>query len=220
MIDRVIVKAYEPPPVREREILRYAGGGCPAELLTQCLTECAPQLVYKVCWREFPLKVEEKTLDLGFARTESQALRRNLAGCEKIAVFAATVGLGIDRLILKYKALSPAKALVFQAIGAERIEALCDGFNEELSAEYQREGLFTRPRFSPGYGDLPITLQRELLAALDGWRKIGLSLNESLFMTPSKSVTAITGVSRTSRERCNTGCAVCGNRTCAFRKAE
>ena len=55
--------------------------------------------------------------------------------------------------------------------------------------------MYTRPRFSPGYGDLPINMQKDIFAALDCPRKIGLSLNESLLMSPSKSVTAIIGVS-------------------------
>ena len=80
--------------------------------------------------------------------------------------------------------------MFFQAIGAERIESLCDAF----CAEREAEGLRLRPRFSPGYGDLPLELQRDLFRGLDCSRKIGLTLNESLLMSPSKSVTAIAGI--------------------------
>ena len=49
-------------------------------------------------------------------------------------------------------------------------------------------------RFSPGYGDLPLDVQRPLFAALDVPRKIGVSLTDSLLMAPSKSVSAIIGI--------------------------
>ena len=61
-----------------------------------------------------------------------KALSKNLSGCKTAVIFAATVGLMPDRLISRYGVSSPAKALVFDAIGAERIESLCDHFCEDL----------------------------------------------------------------------------------------
>ena len=135
---------------------------------------------------------------MGFATVESAALRKNLQGCERAVVFAATVGLELDRMIAKAARLSPAKALLLQAIGAERIEALCDRFCQELSEELAPMGQTLRPRFSPGYGDLPLTFQEEIFRVLDCPRKIGLSLNESLLMSPTKSVTALVGITRST----------------------
>ena len=54
---------------------------------------------------------------------------------------------------------------------------------------------YLRPRFSPGYGDLPLALQADVFWALDCTSKIGVSLSESLIMSPQKSVTAIIGIS-------------------------
>ena len=77
-----------------------------------------------------------------------------------------------------------------QAIGAERIEALCDCFEADVRGEYGS----IRSRFSPGYGDLSLDFQNDLFRVLDCQRTIGLVLNESMLMSPSKSVTAIIGV--------------------------
>ena len=49
-------------------------------------------------------------------------------------------------------------------------------------------------RFSPGYGDLPIEVQKDFLPLLDAERRLGITLSESCLMAPSKSVTAIIGV--------------------------
>ncbi len=189
----VRTKTYEPMAFNKQEILRYAGvkGDIPEinELVDECIKECGDSFFYKVCYTEFDVCIDADVIDLGFLKTKSQDLRKNLSGCKGIILFGATVGLEIDRLIARYSVTSPAKSLLFQAIGAERIESLCDRFNYEIKLSKD-----TVPRFSAGYGDFPIEAQRDIFSALDCERKIGLTLNNSLLMSPSKSVTAIIGV--------------------------
>ena len=73
--------------------------------------------------------------------------------------------------------------------------------------------------FSPGYGDLPLDTQKELVQVLDMHRKIGVSLTDSCLMVPSKSVTAILGISDTKRDKRENKCDFCNNRQkCIFRK--
>ena len=188
-------KSFPPPPLREEEILRYAlcREESPEirELLQSCLAEGLDCLSYMVCWQEFPLHIRVDTCDFGAFSLCSHKLSENLRGCERVLVFAATLGLDLDRLIAKYGRLSPSRALMLQAMGAERIEALCDRFCEEMEKEYDCP---LRPRFSPGYGDLPLESQKVIFSLLDCSRQIGLFLNESLIMSPSKSVTAFVGL--------------------------
>ena len=197
-MEGVFVKAYAAPSVDYREIWRYAGARNmdteQEQLLNESLLELGDQAVFRVCYREFPISCEGDTVDLSFAKVTSPALARCLAGCGSAVVFAATVGTAIDRLITRYSAVSPARALLLDAIGTERVEALCDTFCRELATEKGSLGLCTRPRFSPGYGDLSLSLQREIFGVLDCPRKIGLSLGQDLIMSPSKSVTAIVGI--------------------------
>lgn len=191
----ILLKSYPPPPFCEREILRYAGCKTADEkterLLKDCIKQAEMVLSYTVCYRELEVKISDNICDFGAFRCISEKLAINLKGCNKVILFAATVGMGIDRLILRHSRLSPSKALFFQAIGAERIEALCDTFCEDMSG---KAGLALKPRFSPGYGDLELNVQRDIFSVLECSKKIGLSLNESLLMSPSKSVTAIIGI--------------------------
>lgn len=196
----VLTKSYkeESLPFDEKEILRYAGAReCEKELLSklnEAIREVGGRLLYKVCYTEFEVKEGDRSIDLGFTVTESKNLRKNLEGCKKIILFAATVGAEMDRLIRKYSKLSPLKALLFEAIGSERVETVCDVFNSEIKKEYEAKGYLTKPRFSPGYGDLPLELQKDVFSALMPQGRIGVTLNESLLMSPSKSVTAIIGL--------------------------
>ena len=206
------------PPVNEQEALRYAGVRQADEetlaLLHECAALCRDCLAPRVCYAFYPVIRQENALDLGFAQSGSAALRRNLAGCEEAVVFAATIGLDFDRLIARYAQLSPARALMLQAIGTERIESLCDAFEEELIRQGQEIG----QRFSPGDGDLPLEMQRAIFAALNCPKYIGVSLNESLLMSPSKSVTAIIGLSGEMNGRCKHNCAVCTLQECLYRR--
>ncbi len=184
------------PPINEREIQRYAGAqkSDAAELralISDALKEAEPQLEYKVCYIELECKIEEDTCDFGVFSVRSRALAKNLSGSRSVLLFAATVGVGLDRLITKHSALSPARALILDSIGAERIEALCDAFCREY--ENERE-VSLKPRFSAGYGDLPIETQEAIFRTLYPQKNIGLFLNASLSMSPSKSVTAFAGI--------------------------
>ena len=216
-------KTYAAPPVDTREILRYAGvRGESAEteaLLQTCLAEAAPLLTYQVCWSVFPLSRSADAMDLGFARTASASLSKHLGSCQQVLVFAATTGIALDRLIHRYNRLSPARALLLQAIGTERIEALCDTFCQEMATQQSVLGGSVTHRFSPGYGDLPLSLQQDIFQVLNCHRTIGLTLNESLLMSPSKSVTALLGLSNSPHcPETPSGCAACQKTSCAYRR--
>ena len=187
------------PPPSYKEIARYMKADLLNDetnvLISQCLNECEGKIIGKVVYGEFPISCNDDVLDLAFATTKSNDLKKLLStNCNSIILFAATVGIGIDRLILKYTRTSPSKALCFQAIGTERVEALCNVFFLETKEKYASLGYTLTPRFSEGYGDLPLSLQREIFAALACEKHLGLTLNDSLLMSPTKSVTAIIGI--------------------------
>ncbi|MBQ3533233.1 MAG: Vitamin B12 dependent methionine synthase activation subunit [Oscillospiraceae bacterium] len=208
------------PEVDLREMLRYAACRAPDEQVTALAASAAEEgcrvLRPALCWREVPLTVTAHRVDLGFTAFDSQKLAAVLTGCDRAVIFAATMGLELDRLIARHGRLSPARGLMLQALGAERIEALCDSFCDFLAAEYAP--LTVRRRFSPGYGDLPLENQRAFFDVLQCHKEIGLYLNESLLMSPTKSVTAIVGLGR-SADCSPAGCSACEKKDCVMRKA-
>jgi len=197
----VFVKEFKLPPPDKNEIRRYIGGYGDAveKIMQECLAEygAVAQEYCKVCFCTLPVCINESCIDFSLFAVKSTDLAKSLCGCSRAVVFAATVGMGIDRLITKYSSVAPSKALVFQGIGAERTEALCNAF----CLSQADEGINLHSRFSPGYGDLPLELQSEIFRVLDCGRKIGLYLNGSLVMSPSKSVTAIMGIEEKHNRR-------------------
>lgn len=210
--------------VNRKEIWRYSGymGFTDAvdeeveKQLDKVIQELQGKLAYKVCYRRMDITWEGEMPVLPF-ESESKNLAKCLKGSSEIIMFAATVGLEIDRHIAKYQRMSPVKALLAQAYGAERVECLCDVFCDEIKELVAKEGKTCTNRFSPGYGDMPLAKQIDFFKLLDCNRQIGISLNESLLMTPSKSVTAIFGIGE-----CVSGgiskCENCGKTNCEFRE--
>lgn len=135
-----------------------------------------------------------------------------------ILVFAATLGTGADHLIGKYNRLQISKAVIMQAAATAMIEEYCDQVCVGLKEDYEADGWYLRPRFSPGYGDFPLDCQSKLLDCLEAGKRIGIKLTDSLLMMPSKSVTAVIGASR-KPYRCDVkGCEACGKKDCAYRR--
>ena len=184
-------------PFDEKEILRYAMlpsfAPAPEELpLRECLAAAKGAARCRAVWRLYPLKDDGEKLDLGFAKADSRDLRAHLAGCGEILLFACTAGAEMDRRIARAKLQGPAKGLLMHAIGAQQVEGACDKLCGRLQERFADRQL--TDRFSPGYGDLPLALQRDVMEALDCAQTLGITLTESLLMVPGKSVTAIIGI--------------------------
>ncbi len=192
------IRSFSEPEYNRREILRYAQcPGCTDEgmlsVMEECIAECKKlaSFSYKVSYCILPvisLDTASGDMDLEAMKVTSRDLAGNLAGSSEVVVFAASVGPGIDRLIRKYTKLDPVRALFFQAIGAERVESVCDLFCNEYPDR-------VRPRFSPGFGDLGLSYQPQILAVTNAKKNLSITLDDGFLMSPSKSVTAFMGIS-------------------------
>ncbi len=208
----------------EREILRYMGykgQEIPAavlQLIEECKAELEQYAQLRSIWRCYPLTVTGTEIDAVCLRTSSKNLANNLAGCEAVILFAATLGTRVDQLLQRYGKLQVSKAVVMQAVSVAMLETYCDQKNEELRIQYRQQGQYLRPRFSPGYGDFPLECQTQIAAALELNKRIGITLTDSLLMAPSKSVTAVIGISGTEADCSRQGCVSCQKTECEYRK--
>ena len=132
---------------------------------------------------------EKNTVNLGFAKIQSANLYKNLQGCEYAFVMAVTLGIEADRLTSRLGVSSGAQSFIADGIASALAEAVADKLSDMLSERYE-----LKPRFSPGYGDLPLSAQREVLDFLSAQKLIGITLGENLLMVPKKSITAIQGI--------------------------
>lgn len=157
---------------------------------------------------------EGVTLDTG-VRFTSRDLAAHLQGCDKALLLGATLGSRVDIAIRRLALGSVAEGAAAQAVAAALIESYCD----EVQAEADTDGLAQRPRFSPGYGDWNLAEQKLLFPVLNCAKLIGLTLTDGMMMAPSKSVTAIIGLSEDVECVWNK-CMTCKNINCPYRDAD
>lgn len=218
--------------VNVREVYRYLGYGAnrPDSVVEKMVCEVRDELtrsinpkhIYKMYTcnasaTEVTLRMEnDVTAPLVF---ESKNLSANLKQCDNVVLMAATLGLEADKLMQKYEVINMAKASIAQACGAACIEAYCDIIQEKICSELSASGTirYLRPRFSPGYGDLPLQNQKAIFDALECTKRIGLTLTDSLLMYPTKSVTAFIGFTANPQSCHIEKCKNCNNIGCEFR---
>lgn len=160
---------------------------------------------------------QPQLLQIAGMKIRSRSLSVNLRGCDSVYLMAATLGIGPDRLIARASVNRMSRAVIYQAAAAAMIEDWSDEVNSRIIQEAAKEGLFCRPRFSPGYGDFSLSYQSDFARILRIQKEIGVSLTESMLMMPSKSVTAVIGLSRRDEKCVLHGCEVCSKAaSCAF----
>ncbi len=125
----------------------------------------------------------------GLFCVKSEALKKSLAGCESAYFLAVTLGMETERFLHRLSILSPAEHFLADALASAYAEAAADFASEILAREYSLTS-----RFSPGYADLPLSLQPVLLSAVEANKYLHITLKDSFLMLPQKSITAIIGI--------------------------
>lgn len=206
------------------DALRYLGAGDnPPDALRQQVQTISQQLSLRLqpryTYRLFPILrqgnhffLPQTGITLG-GHTASTML----SSCHQAVLLCCTLGTEFDTMLRARQARDMAEAAILDACGSALVEAGCDAVQQELQARFPDQ--YLTDRFSPGYGDLPLTLQPLICTALDARRRIGVHVTPSLMLNPSKSVTAIVGLSDQPQMARVRGCGYCSlAETCALRK--
>lgn len=203
------------------EALRYLGvpsdpDGSLRARLTALSQEMTARITPRYLWRVLDVRREDGLRASGIALAGRSA-EKMLADCQSCALLICTLGAAFDLWLRQMQARDMVSAVMLDALGSAYVEAACDAAEREIGARFPH--MFLTDRFSPGYGDLPLALQPELLAAAEA-RRIGVSCTPSLLLTPQKSVTALIGLADRPQMARIRGCKYCGMReSCTLRKA-
>ena len=179
------------------------------EMKELVLSLSEPRVTYQI----FPLENGQlKNCTLKLKGNDIQRLLKESHAC---VILAATLGNKIDRKMKQIQMQNMTKALFFDCCANAAIETVCDLFQEKMTNQYP----YLTDRFSCGYGDMPVELQKEFIDTLDATKKIGLFVNENSILLPLKSVTAIIGIADKIQPAMVRGCNVCQMKEiCELRK--
>ena len=203
-----------------KEALRYLGYGRNEadEEVNKKFNECYEALEKAVMPKsvvyECDIDVNNGIIKAGNVTVKSNNLSKNLMGCKRAVFMAATLGQGADMLIRRLSKTDMPMAVIADALATAMIEEYCD----EICLNLKSKGYNLRPRFSPGYGDFDIIHQKDFINILDCYKKIGLAVTDGLMLAPSKSVTAIMGISDKDDKCTISGCEVCEKTDCSYRR--
>lgn len=184
--------------VDKKEMLRYWGiKGEPNELESEIADKASTMALQaaqpKIIQETFDCNICGDDVKIGSFHAKSLKLASCLKNSKSAMLLCATMGIEIDKLIAKYSKINPALSLAISAAGSALIETYLDEFTAKLKAQKAKDGLILTHRFSPGFADLSLDYQTDFFDILQITRRIGVVLNDSLLMTPTKSVTAIIG---------------------------
>ena len=216
--------------IEKSEVLRYLGhrgqeiGPELDGLIERSIRQCAESAKPLYFWRVFPLTEDaggQPELEGTGVVLRGRDIKKHLDGAVACAVMASTLGMQVEREMMRMGRRSPTEEVLINAACTALIESVADVCQREVEAYARAHGLVTSFRYSPGYGDFPLEQQREVLGVLDAGTRLGITLTDSMLMVPKKSVSALLGLypEDSGVRRGGTSCDRCENReTCSFRK--
>lgn len=213
--------------IDRNEVLRYLGHKGQeidddlSKLLDESIKEVKNKVVPKVLFETY--EIERKNEAINIIGTKLKLIGKDIASClencDKVVLMAVTLGNEIEKMIRLTQRRDMTKTVILDSIATTYVEAICDKIEDEIYKECKKNAKSLSFRYSPGYGDLPLSVQGEFLDTLNARRLIGLNLTDTNLLIPRKSVTAILGIKNEESKRFKRTCENCLNyETCKFRK--
>ena len=157
------------------------------EKINQAISICEKLVQPRSVVKRFKVDKETKSIVGTTLKLPGEDIWKHIEGCSEIYLLCGTIGFNVEKEIAKNFVKDKTLAIILDAAATSAIESYLDDIEKTL------DGKLTT-RYSCGYGDLNIEIQKEICAVLDTFRKIGVYVNEAYMLSPQKSVTAIIGV--------------------------
>lgn len=208
-------------------MLRYLGhnGQVINEGMINLIDECRKEIVHIISPRfTYSYKNIEESPEGIIVKGTSLILKGNdikkhLENSTECALMAVTLGNEVERKTRQYERINLTKGIILDACATTAVEEVCDMVENEIKEYAEKKNMDITFRYSPGYGDLPLDIQKNFLNVLDAQKKIGLTASENDLMFPRKSVTAIIGIINKNIKVRKRSCEECNNyQNCSFRK--
>lgn len=186
--------------------LGYYGQGLESsflELFDSCLKEVETLQHFKASYATYSLKNSPISLNY-------PGLEEFFAGCNEVVFIGCTLGLEIERKIKYYQAFDLTRMCILDSIASAYIEEACDEF-ENVHLPKNRTY-----RFCPGYGKVPIEVNKEIAQYIDLYRKTGITITDTNLLLPQKSMIGFIGIGKDSLKKSCEGCM--HSESCSFRK--
>ena len=145
-------------------------------------------------WGRFHIVHFDGGIELEGAYIYSENISKLTSKSNECYILALTLGHETDRQISIEQQKNMLDGMALDACASVRVDLFCDYVIKNEIVPGLKNGEKLTHRFSPGYGDLKMEVTEDILHILNANKLIGLSVTNSLMMTPIKSITAIIGI--------------------------
>ena len=152
---------------------------------------CEPKGRYVV----LPVNLSDNVVMVeGIKDIKSASLVKLLQNSVEMVLMGVTVGPMIGEQAHKFVEQGDmTAAVVYDAVGSEMADAAIAFVQNHIQRTIRPQGKRVTRRFSPGYGDVDLTVQKQIFNVLQ-LTDFGVQLSERYMLIPEKSVIAIAGV--------------------------
>lgn len=189
--------------------------------INECINLIKNKINPRYMLRIYPIRKDKFSIEIQGTgiKLDSRDLYNLLRECDKCIVMAATLGLEVEKEIRKYSYSDLTKGIIIDSCATTAIEEVCEFVQDELEKELLEKGEYLTTRYSPGYGDLPIDKNADLINLLNTQKGIGLTITGNGIMIPRKSVVAIMGIAKSKPKKNKKSCSNCiNNFDCKYKK--
>lgn len=215
--------------IDENEVLRYLGykgQKIEEELLLKIrdtIEEGKKLFAPKIIYKEYPINILENGVEVVGTTLvlEGNDIKKLLIDSNRCILMAATIGNYIEKKIRLYERVDLTRGMILDSVSTTAVEDLCDKVCDLIEKNIIEDFEELTFRYSPGYGDLSLNIQKNFIEVLDATRKIGVNVSEHMLLFPRKSVTAIVGIRKKLGKKIKKSCINCKNYdNCLYRKEE
>ena len=176
------------------QIYSYLGfRGVPASdetdaMIESCLSELEGIAQFRYLYKSFGAVPEF---------LEKQPYNEFLQGCDGVILSVMTLGASVDRRINQLSRTDMTRAVILDSCASAYLEKCSDEYEHNIADNLTY-------RFCPGYGGSSVEDLKNIFELLRP-EKIGVALNDSNFMLPSKSMAGVIGIGKKTKKSCE-GC--------------
>ena len=118
-------------------------------------------------------------------------IARHVGTAQAVLLLAVTLGFACERLLRQTACVHAVQGLMADACASSMVENAAEVFSNTLAYEVASQGFTCGKRFSPGYGDFPLSVQPAFLETLGATKTLGIQVTPGDLMVPTKSITAV-----------------------------
>lgn len=109
---------------------------------------------------------------------------------KQIAVFIITLSHDVDKKLRYLEKMDKLQYLVYDKVCSHYIEDLCQNMQDEIKTDLLKHNKYMLNRYSTGYGDFPINVNKDIHKMLNADR-LGIFLTDKNMFIPSKTISGI-----------------------------